>query len=57
MERLSGRAKLGIYIGLVALACVEKSAAVVNLVAIERDWVFVAHQIKFVGVRLINVTS
>lgn len=29
----------GLFVGVVLLACVEKLAAVVNAVAVERDWV------------------
>ena len=29
----------GLFVGVVLLACLEKLAAVVNAVAVERDWV------------------
>ena len=38
-NRLSGIAGQATFAGLVMLACVDKIAAVVNLVAVERDWV------------------
>ena len=40
MLMLANRSKLGLFITLVALSCVEKAASVVNLVAVERDWVW-----------------
>ena len=39
MAKLSHRRKLGLFVALLALSCIEKSASIVNLVAIERDWV------------------
>ena len=33
----------GLFVGVVLLACVEKLAAVVNAVAVERDWVCCVH--------------
>ncbi len=38
---LSGRAMHGLFAATVVLACVEKVAAGMNLVAVERDWVVV----------------
>jgi solute carrier family 40 (iron-regulated transporter), member 1 len=37
--REKGEGKMGLFVAVVVLACVEKLCGVVNLVAVERDWV------------------
>ena len=48
---MSSSARWAVFGGLILLSCVEKPCSVLNLVAVERDWVSTQHHCVFNAAR------